>query len=98
MRLLQRTGKYHHLHCVFTESDDSYSLIAVIKSVNNLSRFASMTGKASAAEGNRQRVTITSGETTWHYLAQVKSGEWLLPMPFFLIDEWQAGKLTVAAL
>ncbi|PEI04155.1 hypothetical protein CRM79_13490 [Pantoea agglomerans] len=60
--------------------------------------FASMTGKSSAPEGSRQRVAITSGETTWHYLAQVKNGEWLLPMPFFLIDEWQAGKLRVAAL
>lgn len=57
-----------------------------------------MTGKTSVAEGSRQRIAITSGETTRHYLAHVKNGEWLLPMPFFLIDEWQAGKLTVAAL
>jgi len=59
---------------------------------------ASMTGKASAADGSRQRVAITAGETTWHYLAQVKQGEWLLPMPFFLIEEWQAGRVTVTAL
>ncbi|WP_223817134.1 hypothetical protein [Pantoea sp. M_5] len=57
-----------------------------------------MTGKASVADGSRQRVAITAGETTWHYLAQVKQGEWLLPMPFFLIEEWQAGRVTVTAL
>lgn len=45
-----------------------------------------------------QRVAITAGETTWHYLAQVKQGEWQLPVPFFLIEDWQAGRVTVTAL
>ncbi|WP_312759257.1 tetratricopeptide repeat protein [Pantoea brenneri] len=57
--------------------------------------FASLTGQSAAADGTRQAVDISAGGKSWQYPAQVKSGQWLLPMPFFLIEDWQAGKLTV---
>ena len=57
--------------------------------------FASLTGQSAAADGSQQAVDISAGGKSWQYPAQVKSGQWLLPMPFFLIEDWQAGKLTV---
>lgn len=57
--------------------------------------FASLTGQSAAADGTRQVVDISAGGKSWQYPAQVKNGQWLLPMPFFLIEDWQAGKLTV---
>ena len=60
--------------------------------------FASMTGKTSVAEGETQPIEIIRDNERWHYKAQVKNAEWKLPMPFFLIDEWQSGRLKVQAL
>jgi len=57
--------------------------------------FASLTGQSAAADGTRQAVDISADGKSWQYPAQVKNGQWLLPMPFFLIEDWQAGKLTV---
>ncbi|MEG3111283.1 tetratricopeptide repeat protein [Pantoea sp. T14] len=60
--------------------------------------FASMAGKTNGVDGEEQQVEITYGGNTWNYPAKVKKGEWVLPMPFFLIDDWQAGTLSVRAL
>jgi len=57
--------------------------------------FASLTGPSHAANGARQQIEISGDGKSWHYPAQVKNGQWLLPMPYFLIEEWQAGKLSV---
>lgn len=59
--------------------------------------FASMSGKSVISEGEQQ-IEISCDGHSWRYPAQVKKGEWVLPMPFFLIDDWQAGKLTVNAV
>ena len=60
--------------------------------------FASLTGKASVQEGESQPIGIIRNDERWYYKAQVKNAEWKLPMPFFLIDEWQSGQLKVQAL
>ncbi|WP_312240888.1 tetratricopeptide repeat protein [Pantoea sp.] len=60
--------------------------------------FASMTGEARVPEGEAQPVEISRGDERWRYAAQVKNAHWHLPMPFFLIDEWERGALTVQAL
>ena len=61
--------------------------------------FASMAGKVANAENGQQQVELTYGGNSWCYPAKVKSdSEWVLPMPFFLIDAWKAGDLTVRAL
>ncbi|MEB5973767.1 tetratricopeptide repeat protein [Pantoea dispersa] len=61
--------------------------------------FASMAGKVANAENGQQQVELTYGGNSWCYPAKVKSAtEWVLPMPFFLIDAWKAGDLTVRAL
>ncbi|MDF7660975.1 tetratricopeptide repeat protein [Erwiniaceae bacterium L1_54_6] len=60
--------------------------------------FSSMAGKASHADAAMQQVELTYGGQSWRYPAKVRGGEWALPMPFFLIDAWKAGELTVQAL
>jgi len=58
-----------------------------------------MAGKVENAENGCQQVEITYGGQSWTYPAKIKDEtEWLLPMPFFLIDAWKAGDLTVKAL
>lgn len=61
--------------------------------------FASMAGKVANSVSGQQQVEITYGGNSWCYPAKVhNTGEWTLAMPFFLIDAWKAGELTVRAL
>lgn len=61
--------------------------------------FASMAGKVVNLSHGRQQVEIAQGDQRWCYPAMVQNEtEWVLPMPFFLIDAWKAGELTVKAL
>lgn len=58
--------------------------------------FSSMAGVVDNAENGWQRVEITYDGKSWTYPAKIQNEtEWVLPMPFFLIDAWKAGKLTV---
>lgn len=60
--------------------------------------YASMTGKATAPCNGTQQVELACGDQSWCYPARVvNEREWVLPMPFFLIDAWKAGELTVRA-
>ncbi len=59
--------------------------------------FASMAGKTAQVENGVQQVELTYNGQSWSYPAKVKDHEWVLPMPFFLIDAWKAGDLTVKA-
>ncbi len=57
-----------------------------------------MTGKATAPCNGAQQVELACGGQSWCYPARVvNESEWVLPMPFFLIDAWKAGELTVRA-
>jgi hypothetical protein len=57
-----------------------------------------MAGKVENVDNGWQQVELTHDGQSWCYPAKVKGSEWLLPMPFFLIDAWKAGDLTVKAL
>lgn len=59
--------------------------------------FASMTGPV-ASEGDQQQVELSWQGRSWVYAARVKQNQWHLPLPFFLIDAWKAGELTVRTL
>ncbi|WP_058970365.1 tetratricopeptide repeat protein [Type-D symbiont of Plautia stali] len=60
--------------------------------------FSSMAGKVENMIDGWQQVELTCDGQSWRYPAKVKDSEWMLPMPFFLIDAWKAGELTVKAL
>ncbi len=60
--------------------------------------YSSMAGKVENVDNGWQQVELTHNGQSWFYPAKVKGSEWLLPMPFFLIDAWKAGDLTVKAL
>jgi len=60
--------------------------------------YASMAGKVTTPHQEVQQVEITYGGQRWCYPARVvNESEWVLPMPFFLIDAWKAGELQVKA-
>lgn len=60
--------------------------------------FSSMAGKASVVDAEWQQVELTYAGQSWSYPARVRNGQWELPMPFFLIEAWRAGELTVQTL
>ncbi|WP_343464667.1 tetratricopeptide repeat protein [Pantoea sp.] len=61
--------------------------------------FASMAGKLVNPENGVQQIEIAYDGHQWCYPARViNASEWVLSMPFFLVDAWKAGELQVRAL
>lgn len=60
--------------------------------------YRSIGGKTPAADGTLVRVELTpSDEAPFCYDAPVHSGEWRLSLPFFMVNEIEAGRLQVLA-
>lgn len=65
--------------------------------VGSNTSYSSLRGQCELPAGERQPVDLIRQGITVRYYATVKNGEWLLGVPFFLVDEFKAGAMQVVA-
>ncbi|QCT18895.1 tetratricopeptide repeat protein [Jejubacter calystegiae] len=56
---------------------------------------SSIGGTVALRDGERLFVDLISEEGTFRYSISAHDGQWSLPLPFFMIDDYQAGQLNV---
>lgn len=54
-----------------------------------------MAGATEKADGEKQTVALRINGASYRYAAEVRKGQWTLPVPFFLADGYRAGEVKV---
>lgn len=60
--------------------------------------FTVLAGPSEHAEGEKQTVALRIAGVSYPYAATVREGQWRLPIPFFLADDFRAGEVQVEVL
>ncbi|WP_411266780.1 Ig-like domain-containing protein [Enterobacter sp. 9-2] len=57
--------------------------------------FTILAGPSAKNDGETETVVLKIEGNAWRYMANVRQGQWKLPVPFFLADDFRSGKLQV---